>query len=143
MSELRAGSERGDHVRRLQRRRSTGGAGAERRLLVDAHQHRFTLHVRERDVQIVREAALRIPVEKGLFDVREDPVLKLVAELRQSRTLLRHNLGADLGRLAETHDERDGKRPRSHPTDRKSTRLNSSHLGISYAVFCLKKKKKQ
>src|SRR5947209_10950192 len=25
-------------------------------------------------------------------------------------------------------------------TDRKSTRLNSSHLGISYAVFCLKKK---
>src|SRR5256885_4043877 len=27
--------------------------------------------------------------------------------------------------------------------DRKSTRLNSSHLVISYAVFCLKKKKKQ
>src|SRR5205814_8327036 len=26
--------------------------------------------------------------------------------------------------------------------DRKSTRLNSSHLGISYAVFCLKKKKR-
>src|SRR5258705_2841177 len=26
--------------------------------------------------------------------------------------------------------------------DRKSTRLNSSHLGISYAVFCLKKKQK-
>src|SRR5262245_64163651 len=29
------------------------------------------------------------------------------------------------------------------PVDRKSTRLNSSHLGISYAVFCLKKKKMQ
>src|SRR2546426_5874494 len=29
----------------------------------------------------------------------------------------------------------------SHETDRKSTRLNSSHLVISYAVFCLKKKK--
>src|SRR2546426_9319475 len=28
-------------------------------------------------------------------------------------------------------------------TDRKSTRLNSSHLVISYAVFCLKKKKKE
>src|SRR5256885_7336119 len=28
------------------------------------------------------------------------------------------------------------------PKDRKSTRLNSSHLVISYAVFCLKKKKK-
>src|SRR5438045_7884270 len=40
---------------------------------------------------------------------------------------------------------------RSHPPassssrcqDRKSTRLNSSHLGISYAVFCLKKKNKK
>src|SRR5262245_65006289 len=29
---------------------------------------------------------------------------------------------------------------RQAPGDRKSTRLNSSHLGISYAVFCLKKK---
>src|ERR1035441_3325370 len=29
----------------------------------------------------------------------------------------------------------------SGPLDRKSTRLNSSHLGISYAVFCLKKNK--
>src|SRR5256885_2961714 len=29
------------------------------------------------------------------------------------------------------------------PADRKSTRLNSSHLVISYAVFCLKKKKTQ
>src|SRR5690625_5603141 len=29
------------------------------------------------------------------------------------------------------------------PTDRKSTRLNSSHVAISYAVFCLKKKKSQ
>src|SRR5436305_13661141 len=28
------------------------------------------------------------------------------------------------------------------PADRKSTRLNSSHVRISYAVFCLKKKKK-
>src|SRR5262245_63821527 len=30
-----------------------------------------------------------------------------------------------------------------HLPDRKSTRLNSSHLGISYAVFCLKKKIRQ
>src|SRR5256885_9772986 len=30
---------------------------------------------------------------------------------------------------------------RGQVTDRKSTRLNSSHLVISYAVFCLKKKK--
>src|SRR5205085_12012661 len=37
-----------------------------------------------------------------------------------------------------------GNRPQRNPAaDRKSTRLNSSHSQISYAVFCLKKKKKQ
>src|SRR5471032_3557861 len=33
--------------------------------------------------------------------------------------------------------------PPCHRKDRKSTRLNSSHITISYAVFCLKKKKKK
>src|SRR5256885_2701204 len=37
--------------------------------------------------------------------------------------------------------EKDLYRARSWISDRKSTRLNSSHLVISYAVFCLKKKK--
>src|SRR5690625_6268401 len=32
---------------------------------------------------------------------------------------------------------------RGHRRDRKSTRLNSSHVAISYAVFCLKKKKEE
>src|SRR5262245_64733917 len=40
--------------------------------------------------------------------------------------------GEDVRRIAR--EQIDG-------ADRKSTRLNSSHLGISYAVFCLKKKK--
>src|SRR5437667_4128837 len=33
--------------------------------------------------------------------------------------------------------------PKPRRQDRKSTRLNSSHITISYAVFCLKKKKKK
>src|SRR5437773_9730216 len=37
----------------------------------------------------------------------------------------------------------DGQAARRPPEDRKSTRLNSSHITISYAVFCLKKKKKR
>src|SRR5690349_22232678 len=37
---------------------------------------------------------------------------------------------------------RAGSRPWDPRGDRKSTRLNSSHVEISYAVFCLKKKKK-
>src|SRR5688572_32278395 len=48
------------------------------------------------------------------------------------------------GRTAATRDAirfGDGASSRVH-VDRKSTRLNSSHSQISYAVFCLKKKKK-
>src|SRR5947209_9573562 len=44
----------------------------------------------------------------------------------------------------ESAQPRDVQRPRVRDSpDRKSTRLNSSHANISYAVFCLKKKKKQ
>src|SRR5262245_63109115 len=52
----------------------------------------------------------------------------------------------------DVHVRRGGLQFGAHPQsdhgswirkDRKSTRLNSSHLGISYAVFCLKKKKKE
>src|SRR3712207_7907113 len=39
--------------------------------------------------------------------------------------------------------EHDGVLLEPRRLDRKSTRLNSSHANISYAVFCLKKKKKQ
>src|SRR2546426_8461901 len=57
--------------------------------------------------------------------------------------------GRDTGEHAERehdihrHTRQDHDRPLPHrlPVDRKSTRLNSSHLVISYAVFCLKKKK--
>src|SRR3712207_8033745 len=40
-------------------------------------------------------------------------------------------------------DAHEGRAERRQDEDRKSTRLNSSHANISYAVFCLKKKKKQ
>src|SRR5262245_62833554 len=43
----------------------------------------------------------------------------------------------ELNRFAGRHLRREA------VEDRKSTRLNSSHLGISYAVFCLKKKTKK
>src|SRR5688500_19907050 len=49
-----------------------------------------------------------------------------------------------VGRLRRVHGgprRHPRRRPRAARPDRKSTRLNSSHLVISYAVFCLKKKK--
>src|SRR5437667_8411072 len=45
---------------------------------------------------------------------------------------------ARIGRLVEAAEEPETRCEQ----DRKSTRLNSSHITISYAVFCLKKKKK-
>src|SRR2546430_13349349 len=72
-------------------------------------------------------------------------------------TLFRSQLGVErivsvsaVGSLKEEHKPLDFviptqfyDRTRHRVEDRKSTRLNSSHSQISYAVFCLKKKKKQ
>src|SRR3712207_8629500 len=51
--------------------------------------------------------------------------------------------GPALGRLpgGDERAVRDGEARAARRRDRKSTRLNSSHANISYAVFCLKKKK--
>src|SRR5256885_11730555 len=55
-------------------------------------------------------------------------------------TLFRSNAQADMEVVGEAADGPAAVRG-ARATDRKSTRLNSSHLVISYAVFCLKKKK--
>src|SRR2546427_6962685 len=67
--------------------------------------------------------------------------LPISARRRAARRAPRHARGGE-GRLLG----RAGRHPapgRIRVGDRKSTRLNSSHSQISYAVFCLKKKKKQ
>src|SRR5699024_10160833 len=53
----------------------------------------------------------------------------------ERKVLDNYMLYGGMPRLLALKDEKDKK-------DRKSTRLNSSHVSISYAVFCLKKKKK-
>src|SRR2546427_9233190 len=71
---------------------------------------------------LFRSAVLLVPVERDPEGVEH----------------LQSHLG-DLGPDAITGDE--GRLTRhGSPGDRKSTRLNSSHSQISYAVFCLKKK---
>src|SRR5256885_16670602 len=59
-------------------------------------------------------------------------------------TLFRSRGGAETlsAGPAGTRDAPPENRGRGRRSDRKSTRLNSSHPVISYAVFCLKKKKK-
>src|SRR3712207_8728037 len=72
--------------------------------------------------------------------LRADPV-----GYRRRREAVRRNAhhvgGQDgPGRAQRTLREGDRDLPLSAGEDRKSTRLNSSHANISYAVFCLKKK---
>src|SRR2546426_7050966 len=77
---------------------------------------------------------IRRPPRSTLFPYttlfRSQRLLKAVPSGgRRGQTDGRGQMTADLNRLKRR--------------DRKSTRLNSSHLVISYAVFCLKKKKKK
>src|SRR2546430_3889755 len=81
-----------------------------------------------RSLQILTPVEVRIDqhvlgVADGLVEVRE-----VIGKGRRK--------GADL----PCHQQ-DRRSPAGYRADRKSTRLNSSHSQISYAVFCLKKKK--
>src|SRR5690348_17568844 len=78
----------------------------------------------------------------------EDPTIYYIVELRSALPMRQA-----IGRSAEIGNNYDKADPQHKKTmddsvnaflarpDRKSTRLNSSHPSISYAVFCLKKKK--
>src|SRR5262245_63054231 len=79
------------------------------------------------------------------FMIRRPPI----STLFPYTTLFRSRPRLYMPDRCKTKDIRKSARCRRHladfriSLDRKSTRLNSSHLGISYAVFCLKKKKKK
>src|SRR5699024_11398432 len=85
--------------------------------------------IRDRNVTGVQTCALPIYQPGGVHQALDG--LGEVAHIQQKH----HQLG-QLQAAAE-----DGE-PAGHHQDRKSTRLNSSHVSISYAVFCLKKKKR-
>src|SRR5258707_8593771 len=76
--------------------------------------------------------------------IRRPPRSTLFPYTTLFRSLLRVDTHApmlELGGVDERQVTDDDSRSKSG-IDRKSTRLNSSHANISYAVFCLKKKKK-
>src|SRR2546426_2440205 len=84
--------------------------------------------------------------------IRRPPRSTLFPYTTLFRSLLQRESGRRRGPHARRRDDRAPHAgrpggaescPRRRRRDRKSTRLNSSHLVISYAVFCLKKKKIQ
>src|SRR3712207_8791266 len=75
--------------------------------------------------------ALPISQEQHRFTVGNEPAGGQLADLLR----VDRRLGGEVEAGQVTHERELGDRQ-----DRKSTRLNSSHANISYAVFCLKKK---
>src|SRR5437764_5169410 len=80
---------------------------------------------------------IRPPPRSTLF-----PYTTLFRSARRDQPRLRTTRDDFLSCLLEPRFDVAQHREKGNRQDRKSTRLNSSHRCISYAVFCLKKKKK-
>src|SRR5207245_8042928 len=116
----------------VQRGHGTGRGEADQTRVVDreATVTRLRDRLRRRGVDVGRKARVRRAVRRCAGHAEPDVAL-LHATVRGAR-----NLGVD-ERGGTWSEAAAGGRPQ----DRKSTRLNSSHGSISYAVFCLKKKR--
>src|SRR5690554_1091351 len=84
---------------------------------------------------------------RGKFRAKKWGRIRIVRELKL-REISQFNIKIALKEIPDseyyqTFEALAEKRLQQLELDRKSTRLNSSHVRISYAVFCLKKKKKQ
>src|SRR5258708_32484898 len=82
-----------------------------------------------------------LPISKSSYIL-----LRIPSDRSGSRRLTQRNLQSTVTMLDYQNPQQSrllAAASRAHGTDRKSTRLNSSHQIISYAVFCLKKKKKR
>src|SRR5262245_4784933 len=119
----------------------TGGRGAHFRAACDAHGNRSA------EVSLPPLPSFGRRSEAGLALLRcpRPAAVALVAPVRDATRRLDLELGATRvvgggrGRAEASQGAgRDLIQLGGAPQDRKSTRLNSSHLGISYAVFCLK-----
>src|SRR5207249_12089703 len=83
------------------------------------------------------------PTRRSSDLVQEQAALEVLARVEQFPRPVGHAddvlLDALQDAVGQDHVLRHNRRPRQE-RDRKSTRLNSSHVSISYAVFCLKQK---
>src|SRR5690349_24948019 len=117
-----------------------GGVSApEPRLLVVQPWDKSLLKAITRAIQLAElglnptddGAVVRVPIPT-LTEERRRDMVKLISKFAEEGRVhirqVRHDVNKDI-------------KASEHGQDRKSTRLNSSHVEISYAVFCLKKKK--
>src|SRR5438477_8084838 len=85
---------------------------------------------------------VKIPLDRRVSQLTDQEVLQIREVIDRDYLVegdLRREVGINIKRLMDLGCYRGLRHRRG--LDRKSTRLNSSHMSISYAVFCLKKKK--
>src|SRR5690625_5900729 len=109
------------------------------RIIMDSENLRNTIQkeweqFEEKREQLYKKAEEK--AEKALQQAREEAEM-IVDEIRQMKTetSLKEHEWIEAKKMLEE--------AKPNLSDRKSTRLNSSHVAISYAVFCLKKKKQK
>src|SRR5690242_21004646 len=78
-------------------------------------------------------------IRQSMFRKRMSEVVKHSRTMQRLVQDIEHNRQTDQSSASSSNSLRQRQ---NAERDRKSTRLNSSHMSISYAVFCLKKKKK-
>src|SRR5690554_7351721 len=89
-------------------------------------------------ITLVGEANSKLAEYSGLLQGIVNPAVML-SPLTQQEAVLSSKIEGTQATVEEVLEREAGQK---FDEDRKSTRLNSSHVRISYAVFCLKKKKK-
>src|ERR1039458_6890636 len=92
-----------------------------------------------RDCRLALDGAEQIIVEKQHVDAFTAPNMGRIVELLAADACVVYGVVTEICVLFAARGLLKYGKPVTIVTDRKSTRLNSSHLGISYAVFCLKK----
>src|SRR5690606_11943643 len=107
----------------------------------DPRVPRSGVHAVKSAVETVDETRVKLTVEVPMVELQPN-VDKAYKEIAQQVTIPGFRKGKVPPRII---DQRVGKPVVLEQAikDRKSTRLNSSHVKISYAVFCLKKKKRK
>src|SRR5690625_6712840 len=96
------------------------------------------------DERLEREVALKVMhshlADNDVFRSRFQREARSAARLSHPAVVAVFDQGVDGDAVYLAMELIEGKTVREFLKDRKSTRLNSSHVAISYAVFCLKKK---
>src|ERR1035441_6312216 len=99
---------------------------------------RFPVSVKGRNEERYYELSLQRLAPVTDWSSLEEAFAQKSAIVGTVTALVKGGFSVDIGVRAFMPASRSGVREAREMEDRKSTRLNSSHLGISYAVFCLK-----